>query len=53
MNATAKAKLALMGLYRLEPNDALDTTQFSPKVISVATEAKTEQEKVRCYAAQT
>ena len=53
LNDNPKAKLALMGLYRLEPNDALDTTQFSPKVISVATEAKTEQEKVRCYAAQT
>ena len=53
MNATAKAKLAFMGLYALYPNYALDTTQFSPKVISVATEAKTEQEKVRCYAAQT
>jgi hypothetical protein len=53
LNDNAKAKLAFMGLYALDPSYALDTTQFSPKVISIATEAKTEQEKVRCYAAQT
>jgi tetratricopeptide (TPR) repeat protein len=53
LNDNAKAKLAFMALYALEPNYTLDTTQFSPKVVSVATEAKAEQEKVRCYAAQT
>jgi tetratricopeptide (TPR) repeat protein len=53
LNDNAKAKLAFMALYALDSNYAIDGTQFSPKVISVATEAKTEAEKVRCYTAQT
>ena len=53
MNDTAKAKSLLIDLYTLDPNYVLDPQQFSPKVIAVANEAKTDQSKVQCQAAQT
>jgi tetratricopeptide (TPR) repeat protein len=53
LNDTVKAKSFFMGLYALEPDYALDVQQFSPKVIAVAGDAKLEQTKVRCNAAQT
>jgi tetratricopeptide (TPR) repeat protein len=53
MNDTAKAKSLLIDLYTLDPNYVLDPQQFSPKVIAVANEAKTDQTKVQCQAAQT
>src|SRR5256885_12841461 len=52
MNETAKAKAFFMGLYALNPDYALDAEQFSPKVMAVASDAKTEQAKVRCNSAQ-
>jgi tetratricopeptide (TPR) repeat protein len=52
LNDTAKAKSLLIDVYALDPDFALDTGQFPPKVIAVAAEAKTEQTKIRCQAAQ-
>jgi tetratricopeptide (TPR) repeat protein len=53
LNETAEAKAYFVELYALDPNYALDAKQFSPKVVSVATDAKTEQAKVRCDTALT
>jgi len=53
LNDTAKARSFFMDVYALNPAYVLDARQFSPKVISVADEAKSEQKKVRCYTAQT
>jgi tetratricopeptide (TPR) repeat protein len=53
MNDTAKAKSLLIDLYTLDPSYVLDSQQFSPKVIAVANEARTDQTKVQCQAAQT
>jgi len=53
LNDTVKAKSFFMGLYALEPDYAIDVQQFSPKVIAAAGEARTEQTRVRCSAAQT
>src|SRR5213593_786424 len=52
LNETAKAKAFFMGVYALNPDYALDAEQFSPKVMAVASDAKTEQAKVRCNSAQ-
>jgi hypothetical protein len=52
LNDTAKAKSFLVDLYALDSNYVLDPDQFSPKVISVAAEAKAEQSKLQCFAAQ-
>ena len=52
MNETAKAKAFFMGVYALNPSYVLDAEQFSPKVMAVASDAKTEQAKVRCNSAQ-
>jgi len=53
LNDTAKAKALLMEVYSLEPDFVLDPGQFSPKVITVAADAKAEQTKMQCYSAQT
>lgn len=53
LNDASKAKSSFMELYALNPDYALDAQQFSPKVVSVADDAKAEQVKERCYAAQT
>ncbi|HLH31908.1 MAG TPA: hypothetical protein VKY31_11955 [Terriglobia bacterium] len=53
MNDTAKAKASFMDLYGVAPDYAIDEHQYSPKVNSLATEARAEQTKVRCYEAQT
>ncbi|HEY2383347.1 MAG TPA: tetratricopeptide repeat protein [Terriglobia bacterium] len=53
LNDNAKAKSSLMELFALNPDYMLDAQQFSPKVISVADDARSEQAKERCYAAQT
>jgi len=47
-NDTAKAKAYLVEMYGLDSNYVLDPEQFSPKVLSVAAEAKIEQTKVQC-----
>jgi len=51
LNETAKAKAFFMGVYALNPDYALDPVQFSPKVMAVASDAKTELAKVRCSSA--
>lgn len=53
LNDNVKAKSSFMELYALNPDYTLDAQQFSPKVISVADDAKSEEEKDRCYTAQT
>jgi tetratricopeptide (TPR) repeat protein len=52
LNDAVKAKAYFMGMYALDPDYAIDTKAFSPKVLSVATDAKAEQSKLRCSAAQ-
>jgi outer membrane biosynthesis protein TonB len=51
MNNAGAAKALLVEIYALDGNYALDPQQFSPKVIALANEAKTEQAKARCVAA--
>jgi tetratricopeptide (TPR) repeat protein len=53
LNDSDQAKSSFMALFALDPNYVFTANQFSPKVISVADEARTEQTKERCYAAQT
>src|SRR5688572_13907358 len=53
LNDSAKAKAFLRELYALDPDYALDTQQFSPKVMGLASQAKTEQDEIRCQVAQT
>ncbi len=52
LNDTLKAKAYFMGVYALNPDYTIDAQQFSPKVISVAADARTEQAKLRCSTAQ-
>jgi hypothetical protein len=52
LNDPAKAKGFLMDLFALDPDYVLDPKQFSPKVMAVANEAKAEQTKIQCQAAQ-
>jgi tetratricopeptide (TPR) repeat protein len=51
LNDTASAKSFLTELYALDPDYVLDPKQFSPKVVSLANEAKNEQSKIRCVEA--
>jgi len=53
LNDVARAKSFLVDLYALEPNYVLDAKQFPPKVVSAAADAKAEQVKIQCFAAQT
>src|SRR5437762_1610961 len=53
INQTAKAKTFFMALYALDPDYALDGEGFPAKVIAVAADAKTEQNKMWCFDAQT
>jgi tetratricopeptide (TPR) repeat protein len=50
INDAGKARSFLRDLYTLDPDYNLDPTQFSPKVMSLAAEAKTEQSELRCQA---
>jgi tetratricopeptide (TPR) repeat protein len=50
LNDTAQAKSFLRQLYELDADYSLDAQQFSPKVISLAADAKAEQNEVRCRA---
>ena len=51
LNDAASAKAFLREIYALEPDYSLDGQQFSPKVVALAGEAKTEQSQIRCQAA--
>jgi tetratricopeptide (TPR) repeat protein len=53
LNDTTQAHSDFMALFAINPDYALDAKEFSPKVIAVATDAKAEQIKARCFAAQT
>ena len=48
MNNTIAARSFLVEIYALEPEFGLDAKQFSPKVITLANEAKAEQATIRC-----
>jgi tetratricopeptide (TPR) repeat protein len=53
LNDPQKAKAFLSDLYAIDPDYALDTQQFSPKVMTLAAQAKAEQQEIRCEAART
>jgi tetratricopeptide (TPR) repeat protein len=53
LNDNAQAKASFMGLFALDPDYKLEAAQFPPKVLAVVEDAKAEQMKERCYAAQT
>ena len=48
INDAGRARTFLRDMYALEPEYVLDPMQFSPKVISLAAEAKSEQGELRC-----
>src|SRR5688572_20373834 len=48
LNDTASAKAFLAELFALDPDYVLDPKQYSPKVVSLANEARNEQNKLRC-----
>src|SRR5688572_16207955 len=48
LNDTASAKIFLSELYALDPEYVLDSKLYSPKVVSLANEARSEQNKIRC-----
>jgi tetratricopeptide (TPR) repeat protein len=52
MNDASKAKAFLVELYALNPDFVFDAEQFSPKVLAIAAEAKAEEIKMQCQAAQ-
>jgi hypothetical protein len=52
LNDTAKAKALLNELYALNSDFVLDTAQYPPKVVTIAAEAKAEQDKIRCASAE-
>ena len=48
LNDTVRAKDYLRQLYALDPDHVIDPQIFSPKVIQLADEARTQQNEVRC-----
>jgi tetratricopeptide (TPR) repeat protein len=52
LNNAPAAKSFLMEIYALDPEFAVDAQQFSPKVVSLANEARNEQSVARCRTAQ-
>src|SRR5256885_15679617 len=53
LNDPQKAKSFLNDLFAIDPDYSLDTQQFSPKVMTLAAQAKAEQDEIRCQAART
>jgi TonB family protein len=53
LNDPQKAKSFLNELYAIAPDYSLDIQQFSPKVMTLAAQAKAEQDEIRCQAART
>jgi len=51
LNDTASAKTFLTELYALDPEYVLDAKQFSPKVVALANDAKSDQNRMRCETA--
>ena len=52
LNDPQKAKSFLNDLYAIDPDYVLDAQQFSPKVMTLAAQAKAEQEEIRCRVAR-
>jgi hypothetical protein len=50
LNDTEKAKSYLIEMYTLDPNTILDSQKISPKVITLAGDAKTAMTRMRCQA---
>ena len=50
LNDMDKAKNFLIQMYALDPNTVLDPQQFSPKVMTLAGDAKNEMLRIRCQA---
>ena len=50
LNDTEKAKTFLVEMYMLDPDTVLDPQQFSPKVITLAADAKAISVKQKCQA---
>src|SRR5262245_12552156 len=48
LNDSARAKSYLSQLYALDADHRIDPQMFSPKVVRLAEEAKTEQDELRC-----
>ena len=53
LNDPQKAKSFLNDLFAIDPDYSLDTQQFSPKVMTLAAQARAEQDEIRCQAART
>jgi tetratricopeptide (TPR) repeat protein len=53
LNDMQKAKSFLNELYAIDTDYAIDAQQFPPKVMTLAAQAKAEQEEVRCEVART
>jgi hypothetical protein len=51
LNNTAAARSFWLELFNLNPDFNLDTQQFSPKIVALASDAKIEQNKLRCQTA--
>src|SRR5262249_53411461 len=47
LNDAGQARSRFDELYALDPEYALDKQQYAPKILSIAEEARTEQDKVR------
>ena len=52
LNDPQKARSFLSDLYAVDPDYSLDTQQFSPKVMTLAEQAKAEQAEIRCETAR-
>src|SRR5262245_61649090 len=52
LNDANKAKSLFIEMYTLDSDYALDPNEFPPKVMTVASEAKAEQNKLECQAAE-
>ena len=50
LNESALAKVSLREIFAIDSEYRLDAQQFPPKVISLADEAKAEQNEARCQA---
>jgi tetratricopeptide (TPR) repeat protein len=51
LNNTDRAKAYFRELYALDSNYVINASEFSPKVIALADDARAEQSKLRCQAA--
>src|SRR4029453_4795544 len=51
LNNPSAAKSFLLEIYSLDPDFTVDAQQFSPKVVTLANDAKTEAGAVRCKTA--